>query len=77
MLNGRLVTLREIRRSDLPVMHREFRSDVPAWSLTNVDPWRPVSLARLEAQFDRRLTEDDDPRHVRFAVQERGDDAAS
>jgi RimJ/RimL family protein N-acetyltransferase len=33
-----------------------------------------VSLARLEAQFDRRLTEDDDPRHVRFAVQERGDE---
>jgi RimJ/RimL family protein N-acetyltransferase len=71
MLNGRLVTLREIRRPDLAVMHREFSSDVVTSSLTNVDPWRPVSLARLEAEFDRRLTEADEPRHVRFAVQER------
>lgn len=77
MLNGRLVTLREIRRSDLAVMHREFHSDVVTASLVNVDPWRPVSLAKLEADFDRRLTQDDEPRHVRFAVQERGDDAGA
>jgi RimJ/RimL family protein N-acetyltransferase len=74
MLNGRLVTLREIRRSDLAVMHRELSSDVLTASLVNVDPWRPVSLARLEAEFDRRLTEGDELRHVRFAVQERGDE---
>jgi len=74
MLNGRLVTLREIRRSDLPVMHRELRSDVVTASVANVDPWRPVSLARLEAEFDRALTEPEMVEHVRFAVQERGDE---
>ena len=74
MLNGRLVTLREIRRSDLAVMHREFTSDVVTSSLASPDPWRPVSLARLEAHFDRRLTDDDEPQHVRFAVQERADE---
>jgi len=75
MLNGRFVTLREIRRSDLPAMHRELHSDVVTASLSNVDPWRPVSLARLEAEFDRALTEPESPQHVRFAVQERDDDA--
>src|SRR3954452_12989651 len=74
MLNGRLVTLREIRRSDLPVIHRELRSDVETASLANVDPWRPVSLARLEAAFDRALTEPEAPEHVRVAVQERSDE---
>jgi RimJ/RimL family protein N-acetyltransferase len=74
MLNGRLVTLREIRRSDLEVIHREFRSDVVTSSLANVDPWRPVSLARLEAEFDRHLTEPQEPQHVRFAVQERSEE---
>lgn len=74
MLNGRLVTLREIRRSDLAVIHRELRSDVVTASLSNVDPWRPTSLARMEAEFDRALTEPETPEHVRFAVQERGDE---
>jgi RimJ/RimL family protein N-acetyltransferase len=74
MLHGRFVTLREIRRSDLQVMHREFHSDVVTASLSNVDPWRPMSLARLEAEFDRTLTEPESPQHVRFAVQERGDE---
>ena len=76
MLNGRFVSLREIRRSDLPVMHRELRSDVATASLANVDPWRPVSLARLEAEFDRALTEPQPPQHVWFAVQARDDAAA-
>jgi RimJ/RimL family protein N-acetyltransferase len=76
MLHGRLVTLREIRRSDLAVMHRELASDVVTASLANVEPWRPVSLARREAEFDRSLTEPETPEHVRFAVQERGDDGA-
>src|SRR5919202_6811077 len=74
MLNGRLVTLREIRRSDLVVIHRELRSDVGTASLANVEPWRPMSLARLEAEFDRVLAEPEQPEHVRFAVQERGDE---
>ncbi len=74
MLNGRLVTLREIRRSDLAVIHRELRSDVVTASLANVDPWRPTSLARMEAEFDRALTEPETPEHVWLAVQERGDE---
>jgi RimJ/RimL family protein N-acetyltransferase len=73
MLSGRLVTLREIRRSDLVVIHRELRSDVVTTSLAETEPWRPVSLARVEADFDRRLAEPE-PQHVGFAVQQRGDD---
>jgi RimJ/RimL family protein N-acetyltransferase len=74
MLHGRSVTLREIRRSDLAVMHRELESDVVTASLAHVAPWRPVSLARLEAEFDRALTEPESPENVRFAVQRRGDE---
>ena len=75
MLHGRLVTLREIRRSDLAVIHRELDSDPFTASLSRVEPWRPVSLARLEAEFDRRRGEPQAPEHVRFAVQLRGDEA--
>ncbi len=74
MLSGRLVTLREIRRSDLVVIHRELRSDVVTTSLAETEPWRPVSLARIEADFDRRLSEPETTQHVGFAVQQRGDD---
>lgn len=74
MLSGRLVTLREIRRSDLVVIHRELRSDVVTTSLAETEPWRPVSLARIEADFDRRLGEPETTQHVGFAVQQRGDD---
>jgi RimJ/RimL family protein N-acetyltransferase len=74
MLHGRLVTLRERRRSDLEIVHRELRSDVVTASLVDVTPWRPVSLARLEADFDRSLSEPPDPAAVPFTVQERGED---
>ena len=77
MLNGRFVTLREIRRSDLAVIHRELRSDVVTASLANVDAWRPASLARIEAEFDRALTEPETPQHVWFAVQAHGDERSS
>jgi RimJ/RimL family protein N-acetyltransferase len=75
MLHGRLVTLRDIRRPDLATIHRELASDVATASLAEVDPWRPRTLARREAEFDRALTEPEDLRHVRFAVQERDDPA--
>lgn len=75
MLHGRFVTLREIRRPDLATIHSELDTDVVTASLAEVDPWRPRTLARREAAFDRALTEPEDLRHVRFAVQER-DDAA-
>jgi RimJ/RimL family protein N-acetyltransferase len=73
MLTGRSVTLRELRRSDLPVLHRDLESDVVTSSIGSSQPWRPTSLAALEAEFDRSLTEAPDERNVRFAVQERGE----
>jgi RimJ/RimL family protein N-acetyltransferase len=73
MLTGRSVTLREVRREDLPVIHRELRADVVTASLGSEKPWRPVSLARLQAEFDHALTEPPDEQFVRFGIQERGD----
>lgn len=76
MLHGRSVTLREVRRSDLAVFH-DLHSDVVTASGASTYPWRPSSLARREAEFDRALTEPEDERHVRFAVQERGDESGT
>ncbi len=73
MLHGRVVTLRERLRSDLVVVHR-LRSDVLTSSLAEVEPWRPVPLARLEAEFDSALTEPPSPSSVGFMVQERADE---
>jgi RimJ/RimL family protein N-acetyltransferase len=74
MLDGRHVTLREIRRPDLAVLHRELSSDPVVSSISNDRPWVPVSLARQEAAFDRALTEPEDVLNVQFAVQARGDE---
>ena len=74
MLDGRHVTLREIRRSDLAVIHRELSSDPVISSISNSRPWVPASLARQEAAFDRALTEPEDELNVQFAVQARGDE---
>jgi RimJ/RimL family protein N-acetyltransferase len=77
MLDGRHVTLREIRRSDLAVIHRELSSDVVVTSISNDRPWVAASLARREAEFDRALSEPEDELNVRFAVQARGDEDAA
>jgi RimJ/RimL family protein N-acetyltransferase len=77
MLTGRSVVLRELRRADLPVVHRELKADVVASSLGDVEPWRPRTLARLEADFDRALAEPADEKSVQFAIQERGDESGA
>jgi RimJ/RimL family protein N-acetyltransferase len=76
MLHGQHVTLREVRRSDLAAFH-DLNSDVVTASGASTYPWRPRSLARIQADFDRALTEPEDERHVRFAVQERGDESGT
>jgi RimJ/RimL family protein N-acetyltransferase len=73
MLTGRSVILREVRRSDLPVLHRDLESDVVTSSIGSSRPWRPISLSALEAEFDRSLADPPDERSARFAVQERED----
>lgn len=77
MLTGRSVVLRELRRTDLPVVHRELKADVVTSSLGDVKPWRPRTLARLEADFDRALAEPADEQSVLFAIQERGDESGA
>ncbi len=72
MLTGRAVSLREIRRSDLAVIHRDL-GDVVTGVLGDAEPWRPDSLARREAKFDRALSEPLPEGHVSFAVQQRDD----
>ena len=74
MLTGRAVILREIRRTDLEVIHREINADVATGVLANADPWVPPLLARREARFDRALTEPEDERRVMFAVCLRSDE---
>ncbi len=68
------MVLREIRRADLEVIHRELYADVATSALAGVDPWVPPLLARREARFDRALTEPEDDKRVLFAVCERSDD---
>ncbi len=74
MLTGRAVVLREIRRTDLEVIHRELYADVATSALASVDPWVPPLLARRESRFDRALTEPEDDKRVLFAVCERSDE---
>jgi RimJ/RimL family protein N-acetyltransferase len=74
VLTGRAVVLREIRRTDLEVIHRELYADVATSVLAGVDPWVPPLLARREARFDRALAEPEDEKRVMFAVSERSDE---
>lgn len=75
MLTGRVVVLREIRRTDLEVIHRELHADVAGSALASIDPWVPPLLARREARFDRALNEPEDEKRVMFAVCERSDES--
>jgi len=74
VLHGELVTLRELRRDDLPVLLGVV-ADPDGYALVNTGPWVPVTLARRQAEFDRRQERDDDPDAVRFAIQRRDDPA--
>jgi len=74
VLHGELVSLRDLRRDDLPVLHAVV-GDPDAHALVNTGPWVPTTLARRQAEFDRRQERDDDPDAVRFAIQRRDDPA--
>jgi RimJ/RimL family protein N-acetyltransferase len=75
VLHGELVTLREFRRDDLPVVHTAVDSDPQMYSTARSGPWRPVTLAQLQAEHDRGLAGPPDPTVVLFAVQRRDDPA--
>ncbi len=56
MLRGEKVVLRGIRREDLPRLW-ELRNDLELQGLVSSAPPEPASLARLEAEFDKRASE--------------------
>jgi RimJ/RimL family protein N-acetyltransferase len=58
MLKGRLVGLREERREDVEALF-EMDADAEHASLADSRPFRPVSLASRQAQYDKRQTEPD------------------
>jgi RimJ/RimL family protein N-acetyltransferase len=74
VLHGELVTLREVRRDDLPVLIG-ISAAPDGHALVQTGPWVPVTLARAQGDFDRRQERDDDPDTVRFAIQRRDDPA--
>lgn len=73
MLHGDFVVLREVRRSDLDVLHGAFESDPAMHAVVNESPWRPSTVGRRKALFDAQLAADPDPTFVTFAVQRRDD----
>lgn len=73
MLDGHLVSLRELRREDVSVLHAAFAGDPAMHALVDVTPWRPDPLARRLQEFDRRVGEPLSDESVRFAVQRRDD----
>jgi RimJ/RimL family protein N-acetyltransferase len=75
VLHGDLVSLRELRRDDLPVLHAAVDSDPEVHAVTELSPWRPVTLAQRQVEFDRALGNPPDQRSVGFAVQRRDDQA--
>jgi RimJ/RimL family protein N-acetyltransferase len=56
MLNGERVTLRAVRREDLP-SYWEFNNDLEVELAGGGDPPMPQSLERLQADFDRQAAE--------------------
>ncbi len=70
MLRGEKVILRAPRRDDIQ-RRWEFANDLEFGLLISDDPWEPVPLERLEAQFEERLREPDDGA-VRFAIEADG-----
>jgi RimJ/RimL family protein N-acetyltransferase len=58
VLQGEKVILRAVRRDDLQ-RQWQFNNDVAFEVAAGGDPWEPISLPRLEAQFDERLTHGD------------------
>lgn len=69
MLTGRTVGLREKRRADVEIFHAAFQTDPAHVSLTDVDPFVPTTLQHDLAVFERRQSEEPDPKGAHFVVQ--------
>jgi RimJ/RimL family protein N-acetyltransferase len=72
MLEGELVVLRDWRRSDIEA-HYPTRTDVGLHALVDEQPWIPVPLEQLLAEYDKQLTKPADAKVAKFAVQRRDD----
>jgi RimJ/RimL family protein N-acetyltransferase len=70
MLTGGKVRLRALVTDDLAVLEEEIFADVALMMTASGHPWRPSSLERAVARHEASLTEEEEPRHVRFAVDE-------
>lgn len=75
MLKGRLVGLREYRREDVTTLFPP-ELDPEYISLTEIQPYRPRSLAAHLAEYDRR-TGEQDGRTVPFAIQRLDDETGT
>ncbi len=68
MIEGQLVRLRKLEKSDLPTLHRWMNDrEVMAWA--RFSPDHMVSLSALEKEFEKELTGEDRER-VTFMIDE-------
>ena len=75
MLKGRMVGLRESRREDVEALF-EFSTDVEHVALADAHPFQPRSLAARQADYDKRLAEQD-PQSARFTIQRLDDETGA
>jgi RimJ/RimL family protein N-acetyltransferase len=61
------VALRAIRRADVETLYSEFDTDPDLHAVVGTSAWRPYSLERALAQYDKAVNEDQ-PKSVAFAV---------
>jgi RimJ/RimL family protein N-acetyltransferase len=73
MITGQVVGLRDLRRDDVATLHTAFAMDPAMHGNIKSSPWRPVTLARRLAEFDREEAGKPDPCAITFTVQ-RGND---
>lgn len=73
MLVGEQVVLRAQRRDDVERAHAELAGDYATHALSDDTPWRPETLEAALARYDKRQSEPEDPKTVRFTVADRGD----
>jgi len=72
MMKGRLVGLREQRRADVETLF-ELAADAEHMALADSRPFRPVSLAARQGEYDKRQSEPD-PGSAFFTIQRLDDD---
>lgn len=73
MLVGERVVLRAEQRADVERAHAELGGDYAVHAVADDTPWRPESLEAALARWDKRQSEPEDPKTVRFTVADRGD----